>query len=213
MSRHEGEFERFERAGRTVILCCDPEAESPRDNDGCLAVMACWHRSVNLGDRQIEGTSKERLIEELEAEGDKVLAIVPIWIYQHSGIFLHAQAEKPGYPYNCPWDSGQVGWAYVLKSTAEKLGCVGAYGGAEGGDWTDRYEHNITQEVEVYDRWQRGEFAGYIVEDDDEEQLDSCFGFDDVDYCRTEAREAATRHASRQKRAAKGKNRKRSKVK
>lgn len=198
MSRHEGQFEQFKHAGHTVSLCYDQDAPSPRDNDGCLCTMACWHRRAELGDRQlgrddgVNYSDRDAMVASLEADGDKVLAIVPIWIYEHSGIWLHAQANRPDYPYNCQWDSGQCGWAYVLQSTAEKLGCVGEYTGEEGGgQWSDRYENEIFNEVAAYDRWQRGEFAGYIVEDKDDDVVDSCWGYDDVDYCRTEAKSAA----------------------
>ncbi len=195
MSKHEGEFERFEHAGRQVVLCYDSDAQSPRDNDGCLCVMACWHRRSNLGDRQINPVSnRDAFVADLESGGDKVLAIVPIWIYQHSGIFLKAQAERPGYPFTCQWDSGQVGWAYVMESRAKELECVGTHTTHDGKTITwdqARYETDITMEVDVYDRWGRGEFAGYIVEDEDGDQLDSCWGFDDVDYCREEAKSAA----------------------
>lgn len=200
MSRHEGEFERFEHAGRTVVLCYDPDCPSPRDNDGCLCVMACWHRRENLGDRQInpdtcpfDASDKAEFVADLESGGDKVLAIVPIWIYQHSGIALKAQVERPGYPFTCQWDSGQVGWAYVMESRAKELECVGSYQhDGETITWDKaRYEADMAQEVELYDRWSRGEFAGYIVEDEDGDKLESCWGFDDVDYCRAEAKSVA----------------------
>lgn len=204
--KHEGEFERFTHAGRTVVLCFDPEASSPRDNDGNLATIACWHQQVDLGDRKLspadgaDWRDRKATVAALEAGGDKVLAILPVWIYQHSGIFLRAAAERPGYPFDCKWDAGQVGWAYVLKSTALKVGCkpgkrwsyVNGAGERRSGAYNEAYfVEAIMQEVDVYDRWGRGEFAGYIVEDEDGDQLDSCWGFDDVDYCRQEAKNAA----------------------
>jgi len=198
---HEGEFERFSHAGRTVVLCRDPDAESPRDNDGNLCVIACWHRQYELGDRQlrpgngVDYSDRQEMVASLEAGGDQVLCILPVWIYDHSGIFLRAAAERPGYPFDCRWDAGQVGWAYVFKSTAVKVGCEPGKSWERDGQTVTydqaEYERQIAAEVDLYDRWGRGEFSGYLVEDEDGDVLESCWGFDDEEYCREQAREAA----------------------
>lgn len=41
------------------------------------------------------------------------VAILPVYMYDHSGIVIHTK------PFNCPWDSGQVGLNYITKQRYE----------------------------------------------------------------------------------------------
>ena len=211
MGRLHNEIERFTHAGRTVVICADPEASSPRDNDGNLCRIVHWHRESACGDEDVSRQRvrgdfksaeavKEFIEERAKQAGDEVIAILPVWIYEHSGITLRASAERPGYPFTCPWDAGQVGWAYVTMSVALKAGCVPGKGwsyvdsadvkhvGVYDKAW---FEKAITDEVALFDKWANGGFTGYVVLDEDGDHLDSCWGYDDEDYCREEAKSAA----------------------
>ena len=54
------------------------------------------------------------------------------------------------------------------------------------------FEDVIRQEVSTYDDYITGRVYGYVVLDQDEDVLDSCWGFfGDLDYVRKEARESA----------------------
>jgi hypothetical protein len=173
-------IETFKCNGFTVKIYPDRDAPSPREWDN-ISVIACWHRSLRLGDRQIQGTASDRDRASFVAElGERVLAILPVWIYQHGDVALAACNDNP---FSCRFDSGQVGWAYVTESSAKKVGCEGLTEGT--------YLEYIRQEVADYDRWGRGLFCGFVVEDEDGDEVESCWNFDDVDYCRTQARAAA----------------------
>ena len=55
-------------------------------------------------------------------------------------------------------------------------------------------EKNLRDEVSIYDSYLRGEVYGYIIEDGK-----SCFGFYDIDYCISEAKDMVDYELNRQK--------------
>ncbi|WP_131821653.1 hypothetical protein [Desulfofundulus australicus] len=79
-------------------------------------------------------------------------------------------------PFSCPWDSGQIGWIYVLKEKVrEEYGVKRITKKVR-----DRVISVLKAEVEVYDRWLRGEVYGftvYEIADGDIASIDSCGGF------------------------------------
>lgn len=85
--------------------------------------------------------------------------------------------------FSCPWDSGQVGWIYVSKDRAKK-----EY------NWKTLNKKRIQKvkdclrgEVETYDKYLTNSFVGYVIEDSEENEVESCWGFDDLDFCIKEA--------------------------
>lgn len=50
----------------------------------------------------------------VRAEVDKVAIILPLYLYDHSGITMSTGA------FSCPWDSGHVGWIYVTLGDIRK---------------------------------------------------------------------------------------------
>jgi len=187
------EAEKFQHNGFTVTIYYDPDPLDPRENDN-LSVLACWHRRERLGDEQIEGMSAKEVIKRVRDSGDKILALLPLYLYQHSGMTMRCA------PFSCPWDSGQVGWGYVTRSGAEKMGCVGVHHKrlddgtvVEDGTWDKaRLEDAIRSEVEEYDNFLTGQCYGYEVTDEDGDHIDSSWGFvGDLDYVRKEAKSAA----------------------
>jgi hypothetical protein len=180
--------EKFEHAGRTVKIFRDPEPMSPRDYDN-WSTLACWHRRLVLGDeeKRIEPMSLETLREKIAAEGDEILAVLALYLYDHSGITMRAGDANP---FHDRWDSGQVGWGYVTRSNVEKM-----MGGAESGasvPTAEELTRYIRQEVEAYDEYLTGQVYGYSVKGREGETLDDCWGFyGGLEYVRGEAKEAA----------------------
>lgn len=166
----------FEHAGRTVSLYADPDPMSPREWDN-LCHMICWHRRYDLGDETTSQCDESDLRERLC--GTEVLAILPLYLYDHSGLTINTTG------FSCRWDSGQVGWAYITRAQAVKMGCV-------GDEWTrEKLEESIRGEVETYDQYLRGEVYGYEVTGQDGEHLDSCWGFFGLEDCESEGKSAA----------------------
>ncbi len=164
--------ETFENEGRKVALFRDDDPSSPRTYDN-LSHMVCVHRRYILGDEQRnEGETEEELRERVPG----IIALLPLYLYDHSGITMSTGT------FGCPWDSGQVGWAYVTQESAETMGCVGA-------DWTEeKLCESIRAEVEEYDKYLTGDVYGYVVTEANGEEGESLWGLIGLDYAKIEAR-------------------------
>lgn len=153
----------------TLRIEHDTDPESPRDWDN-LGTMVCWHRRYKLGDEQPNCRPDE-------FEIPKGAIYLPLYLYDHSGITMNTIG------FSCPWDSGQVGWIYV---TREKV--LEEYGWdrltATGRKQIETY---LRSEVETYDQYLQGDVWGYVIEDEDGEQVDSCWGFYGREYAEQEA--------------------------
>jgi hypothetical protein len=149
------------------------DAESPREWSN-LGRLACSHRRYKLGDSSnrlgfdmknlvacCEGWEEveEHLIENYDAQ-----VILPVFMYDHSGIALACS------PFGCRWDSGQVGFIYVTNADlAEEF---------RGRAWTEEeVRMQLTEEVRIYSSYVNGDVYGYVIEDERGERLDSCWGF------------------------------------
>lgn len=97
-----------------LIVEQDECPESPREEDN-LGTMVCWHR-YDLGDKHDFKTPEDFQEYLKEIKGECV--ILPIYMYDHSGIGLSTNNSQ--YPYNCPWEAGQVGWIYCTKEKIKK---------------------------------------------------------------------------------------------
>lgn len=178
-------IETFEVEGYIVSIYHDTEYgdHDPRNwpNTG---TMACYHSRYSLGDPPKSQPSIVELEEILARPGTIAL---PLYLYDHSGLSM--SAGKDQWPFNCPWDSGKVGYIYV---TAEDI--------RQHWKWeriTERrrafIEEVLQREVAVYDSYLRGEIYGWTVcTKDDGEQVDSCWGYvGDYEYVKQEAADAA----------------------
>jgi hypothetical protein len=172
----------FELSGnRELKIVSDFDVESPREWSN-MGTMLCFHKRYNLGDENPynmnDFDSWMEFKERLEKDHD-IAIILPIFMYDHSGITISTSLE---YPYNDRWDAGQVGFIFVTK---EKI----------------REEYSVKHvtkktlqkaltyllgEIEVYDLYLRGEVYGFqLVElskcsecgESHEETIDSCYGF------------------------------------
>jgi len=120
--------------------------------------------------------------------------ILPLYLYDHSGITMSTSR------FSCPWDSGQVGFIYMsLKDAQREYDALIKYE-QEHPEWKrvveykDAYDFankRLNSEVEVYDQCLTGQVYGYIVEDEDGNELDSCWGNYGLDYCKECAEKSA----------------------
>lgn len=168
-------IETIDYKGFTIEIHLEEQSESPRKWDN-LGAMICFHKRYNLGDEH--NLEVEDLLEEVESAA----VALPLYLYDHSGISM---STNRNYPFNCPWDSGQVGYIYVTKEDVLK-----EY------NWQRLTKKRIKQiedylrgEVEIYDQYIRGEVYGYVVEDKDEEHVDSCWGYYDKEYMVQQAKD------------------------
>jgi len=175
----------------------DEDSQSPREYNN-LGTMHCWHSRYNLGDEQhqqdadvflaelggfeedYEWSEKEYEIykEAAEKRAYENYIILSLYLYDHSGITMNTGG------FSCPWDSGQVGWLIVSKEDVRK-----EYG------WKNLTKKRIQQiegylrgEVETYDQYLTGDVWGYIIENEEYDIYNSCWGFFGRDYCESEAK-------------------------
>ena len=195
----------------------DEDPLNPRKEWDHAATMVCWHRRYSLGDEQPTcepGDYFRNMVDDecphcggtgdepgAEPEGDydlvpncthcdgtgvvsddevmglveKAYYILPLFLYDHSGITMSTGC------FSCPWDSGQVGWIYISIEKAAQ----------EGWKTAEQAYKAMESEVEEYDHYLTGQCYGYVVEDADGEEIDSCWGFLGDDYVRGEMRTAA----------------------
>ncbi len=160
----------------------DFDPSSPRE-DCNLGTMVCFHNRYNLGDdhdyQSVDYSGWDDMQAQIEKEHD-IAVILPIYMYEHSGIALRTG------PFSCGWDSGQVGFIFITKEkvryeySRKRL----------SSKLLERIETYLNNEVKVYDQYLNGDVWGFIIEDDNGEHLDSCWGFYGQEYCENEANEA-----------------------
>ena len=170
----------------TIKIVQDNNSDSPREWDN-LGTIAYKHRNYTLGEEEIDEPiewledklgleqkyeySNGRL-EELEEQFYKKFIALPIYLYDHSGQSISTS------PFGCRWDSGKVGYIYVDKQTVLK-----EYGGKiVTAKLKERVLGYLQGEVETYNQYISGEVYGFQVLDENEDIVDSCFGFYGLDF-------------------------------
>lgn len=149
----------------------DMDPESPREDEN-VGVMVTWHKRYILGDEQ----PKEDPYEYKEALPEGTIAL-SIFMYDHSGITLSMQ------PFDCPWDSGQLGFIYATPEHLKEMGL----------DGRDRkvIEKYLKSEIDIYSAFLEGQVYGFTTFKHktcgecghvEEEDIDSCWGFIGSDY-------------------------------
>lgn len=188
--------------------------ESPRSGDN-VGTMVCWHRRYTLGDEQPSESPEEWVnnladsflddiperVERaanyfygtssrfgdvaeayLEKARNKVLdqdvVLLPLYLYDHGSITMNTGG------FHCPWDSGQVGFIYTTMDQARK-----EWSGTDE-EVRDKALACLEAEVKVYDQYLTGDVWGYVIEDDEGEEVESVWGFYGDEYCREAGEEA-----------------------
>lgn len=173
-------IETFEVEGLTVKIFQDEDPESPRAWDN-LGKMICFHRRYTLGDKH------ELTIEEAhKIAADPANIVLPLYLIDHSGLSMRTRDFSDCDPGE--WDSGQVGIIYADKDTIKK-----EYGKVNA-ETCEQARKVLQAEVETFDQHLRGDVYGYVIEGEDGEHGDSCWGFYGFEYCKEEATGAAKAH-------------------
>ena len=111
--------------------------------------------------------------------------ILPLYLYDHSGITMSTS------PFNCNWDSGQVGWVVVSKENVRKEFGVKRI----NKKLIEKVTNILEGEIKTYDQYLTGDIYGYKIfkvtecelGHEHKEELDSCWGFYGEEECMTEA--------------------------
>lgn len=190
----------------TLKIVPDLSPANPRHDWDHASTMACQHRRYDLGDKdgmdRLQSAIRasryySRCWNDLDGVDLIVVALpkckdilaLPLYLYDHSGISM---STSRGYPFNCPWDSGQVGFIFMDKPTALR-----EFGGTRLTPAIKRRAFDLmVAEVEEYDQFLTGDVWGYVVEDAEGEHLDSCWGFYGAKYAIEEGQAAARRESA-----------------
>lgn len=201
---HEYIAESFMHAGFRVQIIADQDAQSPEGfGDDGLFIVTTRNRYFQKLHQDMDAA---------ECMADKALCkrywIFPVYAYVHGGVAL---SMGTGGQFSDPWDSGQIGFVLAAKDewryrTHERKKCVSAATAARGhvetwnqylsGDvWGYVVSEVEGEEGEVDDTSVIQALENYSEEDlnalDEIRNVDSCWGFYGIDYCRTEAKGAA----------------------
>ena len=157
--------------GAKLEVFHDEDAESPREWDN-LSTMVCFHKRYNLGDKEHGYNSSdfdgwEELKEQIVKDHDPI-AILPLFLFDHSGLSIVASSGRFRTSDPHGWDWGQVGFIFVSRENALEV---------YSGKLPEQIEKCLLSEVETYDQYLRGEVFWYRLSDAEGEEIDSCGGF------------------------------------
>ena len=173
-----------EKIGKYIIKIYNDDPIDPRGNDN-LGTMVCFHTRYSLGDKHNYNHKDYKDWEQMKKaiiRNENAGVILPLYLYDHSGITMNTTG------FSCRWDSGQVGWIYISK---QKM--LEEYGGKYvTKKLKERVAEYLVNEVEEYDQYLTGEAYGYKIfkkgKNGKKEEFDSCWGYNEQEYCLSEAR-------------------------
>lgn len=188
------EVEKINKGSFEGKIYIDENPESPRTWDN-MGKMVCFHKRYNLGDEHtLNSDSFEGwdAIEEFLIKEKKAVVILPLYLYDHSGITISTT------PFNCRWDSGQIGFIYCDSDNIKKEFSLKRITKKAIKKTTDILE----EEVKTYDQYLRGDIYGYVLtikkkdflqnakkEIELTEEVNSCWGFYGIETVRKEIEE------------------------
>jgi hypothetical protein len=167
-------IETIESELTTIRIEQDRDCQNPRTDFDHAATMVCWNRRYDLGDKHNFSEPSE-----VQAYLKETKAIhLSLYLYDHGGITMSCS------PFSCPWDSGQVGYIYMTADAIRKeYGCKRITKAIR-----EKVIKLMQSEVKEYDCYLTGECYGYVIEDKEGNELESCWGFlGDIGYVKGEA--------------------------
>ena len=163
-------LETIEYRGYSIEIIPDDIGENPIiENDGNVE-FCCWHSRYTLGNSDRFGDQSGSVEECQEYAKSTNSILYPLFMYEHSGIALSLGRE---YPFNCPWDSGQLGFVLIDRKWLKEFFGKSYFTKPIREKMRECAESN----VELYNDYLSGSVYGYQVKDREGEDIDSCWGF------------------------------------
>ena len=181
----------FEAAHYSFKIVQDESPENPLAFQDVFNV-ACWHQRYTLGHddetlgrgpRETPADFFTRVAEEVE-HGDQLIDL-PLYLFDHSGLSISTRL------FSCSWDSAQVGHIYIKESEAKKVWPRGvrhqfntetksteyrAFPESRTG-YVERIKNLMRSDIETYNYYLTGQVYGFILLDENGDEVDSCYGF------------------------------------
>jgi len=177
--------ETIELEDLTVKIYQDDFPESPREWSN-LGHMICHHPRYNFGDEQFNPNTVANSVKEfeqyLETERDAYI-MLPLYIYDHSGVTMTARSERASMYPDRQWDVSHVGYIYITAAKIKEEYSVKRI----SKQLRERVTEYLMGEVDTYDKYLQGDVWGYVIEDSDGNDLDSCWGLFEFEYAKKEA--------------------------
>jgi len=172
-----------------------------------LGIMVMFHKRYNLPNElklnDDNFNSWDDLKKTIEKE-HKGIYLMPILMYDHSGISLSTRRE---YPFNDRWDAGQVGFIFTTKERIKEMGIIIKENSKKAMDEAiNNVYSQLEGEIKLYNQDLNGEKYGFIeykinkcnLGHEHKENVNSCWGFYDIkdieeeykDQIETEIKEA-----------------------
>ena len=160
-------METFERNGYKVIIEEDQDAESPSENQDEHAFIATTRNRYFEVDGP-HGETASDIGENLE-EREKTHYVYKLNAMIHSGVYLSITSDLK--QYHMGFDSGQIGFLLITRGESEI-------------PHPDKYAEGM---VETWNQYLSGDVWGYVIEDGEQNLIDSCWGFYGFEYAKEEA--------------------------
>ena len=161
--------------GHTLKVLRDEFSDNnPREWDN-LTKMICFHSRYELGDKHLFYKKQNyNSWDDMKADiirRENPAVIKPLYLYDHSGIIIGTKYSE--YPFNCPWDSCQIGYIFITKAAAYKeYNCKKITAKIR-----IKLENILESEVEGYNQYLSGDIWGFIELDAEGIEINSCWGF------------------------------------
>ena len=174
--------------GSTIEVHIDEDTQNPRKEWDNATVFVLGHRRYDLSNEHgfdlMSYAGSDKDIDEIEQDlldeiGVDAL-VVKVWAYDHSQFRLMTRQPTASLFGVYLMDYGFVGFVYMTAATI-------AYEYGTGNDADEKAQALIEAEISTYNKYLNGEVYGYVIKDDDDEIVDSCWGFYDRDYMVEEA--------------------------
>jgi hypothetical protein len=198
----------------TISIFNDPDAPNPMEDGSAngklysfnrrhlyfneslieeLAELEFRLRLANNMDPDDEDSNKDGLIASVEKEiAEFWKHRVPLSYYEHGGCRWDVAGTR-SYP-DAQWDS--VSFAGIWEADADAIENIKARCKTKGTDFADEMKTYAQEVLDMYNKWLNGEYFGYSVRVHTNRGTEvgdgnSCWGYDDQDYCREEAKQSA----------------------
>lgn len=159
---------KFKVGHLTVTIKQDTDAEAPSSYG-----VTIYYRNKSrytLGEKAVSDTTLFNL-EQTSKNNDEVYGF-PVYAMVHGSTSLSLT------PFYCPFDSGRSGIVTVDREQVVS---------------EEEAREAAKSHVEAFSQYIGGDVYGFEIADEDNEMIDSCWGFYGFDYCKKEAIGAANR--------------------
>lgn len=191
-----------EATGIVLKFHPDSDLERPYEGDAAVKIVILHGRYINPAEGDIDTVEEAFAFEAANrpgrVKGGTAWAIFPLYLYDHSGC-AYRVANEARNPFigrlpqgHAEFDSGRVGFIALKRS--------------EWGPSAPRTSRKALLRIaegiaESYTAWVNGGGVGYVVEDAEGEELDSCWGYYTLDDAEQAGREALAHHVDGAKEA------------